>query len=139
GPVVVLGVVVARPYNSDMTLLTEPTDTDHDGWRAALAEITRHAGSSAAVHDLDGSLPLDVLHEARDRGLTAALVPAELGGGGVTHAEMGDILRELARTDPAAAVTLSMHSHLVAFQVWRHHHGQDATPMLAKVVDGACL
>lgn len=37
------------------------------------------------------------------------------------------------------AVTLSMHSHLVAAQVWRHHHGQDASAVFAKVVDGAFL
>jgi hypothetical protein len=49
------------------------------------------------------------------------------------------MLRDLARSDPSAAVTLSMHSHLVAFQVWRHHHGQDASPQFEKVVGGAYL
>jgi alkylation response protein AidB-like acyl-CoA dehydrogenase len=67
------------------------------------------------------------------------LVPAEAGGGGASHAEMGRVLRELGRGDPATAVTLSMHSHLVAAQVWRHHHGQDAAPVFAKVVAGAVL
>ncbi|MEY2401159.1 MAG: hypothetical protein QOJ08_1270, partial [Ilumatobacteraceae bacterium] len=43
------------------------------------------------------------------------------------------ILREIARHDPATAVTLSMHSHLVAAQVWRHRHGLDAEKMLRKV------
>jgi acyl-CoA dehydrogenase len=32
-----------------------------------------------------------------------------------------------------------MHSHLVAFQLWRQRHGQDATPVFAKVVAGAQL
>jgi hypothetical protein len=32
-----------------------------------------------------------------------------------------------------------MHSHLVAAQVWRHHHGQDASGVFARVVDGAIL
>jgi acyl-CoA dehydrogenase len=88
---------------------------------------------------VDGALPVEVLDLARARGLTAALVPPAFGGGGATHAEMGALLRELARSDPSAAVTLSMHSHLVAFQVWRHHHGQDASPMFEKVVGGAYL
>ena len=32
-----------------------------------------------------------------------------------------------------------MHTHLVAQQVWRHHQGQDASAVFAKVVDGAFL
>ena len=38
------------------------------------------------------------------------------------------MLRSIARSDPATAVTLSMHSHLVAAQVWRHHHGPRRRP-----------
>ena len=68
---------------------------------------------------------------------TAALVPPTFGGGGVTHAEMGELLRVLGSGDPAVAVTLAMHSHLVAAQVWRHHHGIDAEPFLRKVAGGA--
>ena len=52
---------------------------------------------------------------------------------------MGEVLRALATADPAVAVTLSMHSHLLAFQVWRHRHGQDASAVFGKVVNGALL
>ena len=38
-----------------------------------------------------------------------------------------------AAADPAVTVTLAMHSHLVAAQVWRHQHGIDAEPFLRKV------
>jgi alkylation response protein AidB-like acyl-CoA dehydrogenase len=61
------------------------------------------------------------------------------GGGGVTHQEMGDVLRTLARDDAATALCLSMHSHLVAAQVWRRKAGMDADAVFAKVVDGAIL
>jgi acyl-CoA dehydrogenase len=50
---------------------------------------------------------------------------------------MGEILRVLGASDPAVAVTLAMHSHLVAAQVWRHNHGIDAEPFLRKVGAGA--
>jgi acyl-CoA dehydrogenase len=49
------------------------------------------------------------------------------------------VLRTIARHDPAVAVTLAMHTHLVALQVWRHHQGLDAGPVFAKVVEGAVL
>ena len=68
-------------------------------------------------------------------GITSALMPREFGGGGASHTEMGRVLRELGRRDPATAVTLSMHSHLLAAQVWRHRHGIDATAVFRKVVD----
>lgn len=48
----------------------------------------------------------------RATGLTSALAPVEFGGGGASHDDMGQVLRELGRHDPATAVTLSMHSHL---------------------------
>ena len=62
-------------------------------------------------------------------------VPSELGGGGATHAETCAVLAELARACPSTALTFSMHSHLIAAQVWRHHRGLPA-PTLSKVVDG---
>ena len=107
--------------------------------RAATAEVADIARRAVSVRDRDGTLPTEVLDAARSRGLTTALVPPAFGGGGASHAETGVMLRELARSDPSAAVTLSMHSHLVAFQVWRHHHGQDASPLFEKVVGGAYL
>ena len=73
----------------------------------------------------------------RAAGVTAALVPPTFGGAGATHAEMGEILRVLGAGDPAVAVTLAMHCHLVAAQVWRHQHGFDAEPFLRKVAGGA--
>ena len=68
----------------------------------------------------------------RASGLTSALVPREFGGGGASHAEMGAVLRSSPATTPPTAVTLSMHSHLVAAQVWRHHHGLDASAVFAQ-------
>lgn len=122
------------------TIIENPTTlpTARD-WTATAAEIGLLAQPNVAQRDRDGTLPVDVLEAARAAGLTTALVPLDHGGGGATHAEVGAALRELARFDPSAAVTLSMHSHLVAFQVWRHKHGQDASAFFQKVVGGAFL
>ncbi len=112
------------------------TDTDIV---IAWAEVARDIGSElhaeAAARDRSGEISVDAFETLRASGITSALVPREFGGGGATHAEMGQVLRELGRRDPATAVTLSMHSHLLAAQVWRHHHGMDATAVFRKVVD----
>ncbi|NLA35165.1 MAG: acyl-CoA/acyl-ACP dehydrogenase [Actinobacteria bacterium] len=109
-----------------------------NGWSAS-ANAAVDSDAHVRDHDADGSLAVETLTRARSLGLSTALVPREFGGGGASHAEMGGVLREIAHTDAAAAVTLAMHSHLVAFHVWRQRHGQDASPMFAKVTDGAWL
>lgn len=93
----------------------------------------------AAERDRTGEISRTAADLLREQGLTAAGVPAEFGGGGATHAEVGAILRELGRHDPATAVAFAMHCHLVATQVWRHKHGADASGVLGKVAAGAIL
>lgn len=41
-------------------------------------------------------------------------VPAELGGGGASHAQICDLLREVAHHCSSTALAASMHMHLVA-------------------------
>lgn len=93
----------------------------------------------ADERDQTGITPTEVFDELVGAGITAALVPAEFGGGGATHAEMGRMLRTLGSADASVAVTLSMHCHLLAAQVWRHHHGMDARAVFEKVTNGAIL
>ena len=50
----------------------------------------------------------------RDNGLFAAGVPAELGGGGASHAELCAMIRELAHHCSSTALAASMHTHPVA-------------------------
>jgi acyl-CoA dehydrogenase len=115
--------------------ITAPTTTDWVDVARGVGETLR---PGVAERDRTGELSVAAFEALRDAGLTAALVPAEIGGGGATHAELGAALRELGRHDGATAVALSMHAHLLAAQVWRHHHDLEA-PVLPKVVDGAIL
>jgi alkylation response protein AidB-like acyl-CoA dehydrogenase len=115
------------------TALTAPTSTQAD-WVRVARDIGVPLASGAAERDRLGEISGEAFEKLRAAGVTAALVPAEFGGGGATHAEMGRVLRELGRFDGSTAVTLSMHTHLVATQVWRHHHGMDAAAVFRKVV-----
>lgn len=103
-------------------------------WIATARRIAPRLAESAVEHDRDGSFVADGIELAREHGLLAMLVPTELGGGGATHGEACAVLSELAHGCPATSLTLSMHSHLVAAQAWRHHRGLPA-PVLAKVAD----
>jgi len=108
-------------------------------WTAVAHTIGRSLRSTVADHDRTGELSFAAFDQLRVDGVTAALVPAEFGGGGVDHATMGAILRTLGSYDGPTAVTLSMHSHIVATQVWRHHHGLDAEKVFRAVVDKRAL
>ncbi|WP_067811006.1 acyl-CoA dehydrogenase family protein [Nocardia beijingensis] len=120
------------------TTAPAPTDITTD-WIARARRVGEALRPEVAARDRSGEISLAAFDSLRESGLSAALVPAEFGGGGVTHREMGAILRELGRHDPSTAVAFAMHTHLVAAQVWRHNHGVDAAPLFAKVVSGAIL
>ncbi|HET6283571.1 MAG TPA: acyl-CoA dehydrogenase family protein [Polyangia bacterium] len=90
----------------------------------------------AAGLDRSGEFVAENYRELKSRKLMSAGVPRELGGGGATHAELCEMIRELAHHCASTALSLSMHTHLLATAVWRHLHGQPAAPLLAKVAEG---
>ncbi|MBL1076760.1 acyl-CoA/acyl-ACP dehydrogenase [Nocardia sp. 2] len=117
---------------------TRPADTAPDPIAAAAA-IGAELAEGVADRDRSGEISTVAFDLLRSAGLARALVPAEYGGGAVTHAEMGEILRELGRHDASTAVAFAMHTHLVATQLWRHKHGMDASAIFGKVSAGAIL
>jgi alkylation response protein AidB-like acyl-CoA dehydrogenase len=90
----------------------------------------------ARVHDLEGRFVEQNYLELKEQRVMSAGVPVELGGGGASHAELVDMLRELGKFCGSTALALSMHTHLVAAAVWRHRHGQPAEALLRKVAGG---
>jgi alkylation response protein AidB-like acyl-CoA dehydrogenase len=121
------------------TIATPQPPSVTTDWTEAVRTVGTELEPGVAERDRTGEVPAAGFERLRALGVTAALVPAELGGGGATHAEIGAALRALGALDPAAAVTLAMHTHLVAAQVWRHRHGMDASAVFGKVVGGAML
>jgi acyl-CoA dehydrogenase len=117
-----------RHMSIDTTTTRTPTQ-----WVELADEIGTTLRPDVAESDRTGEISRAAFDRLRHDGITAALVPPEFGGGGASHADMGEILRTLAHHDPSTAVTLSMHSHLVAAQVWRQRHGIDAEKVLRKV------
>lgn len=120
-----------------MTSILEAPTTDH--WRHVATTTAHDLAPGVPAGDRSGSFDPATFDRLKAAGLTGALVPTEFGGGGATHAEMGGILRDLGRVDPSTAVTLAMHTHLVAAQVWRQVHGIDSSAVLGKVAAGAIL
>lgn len=101
-------------------------------WIAAARDLVPVLAEDADEHDRSGEFVHTQMGLLKERGLTSMLVPTELGGGGASHAEMAAVLSVLAQGCPSTSLTLSMHSHLVAAQVWRHHRDLPA-PVLPRI------
>jgi alkylation response protein AidB-like acyl-CoA dehydrogenase len=109
------------------------TGASTDGeWISTARRLAPVLALSAGDHDRDNTYVTDGMAALRDAGAMSMLVPTELGGGGASFAETCAFLAELAHACPATALTFSMHSHLVAAQVWRHHRDLPA-PVLEKI------
>src|SRR5262245_50097006 len=111
-------------------------DASSQPFVAAVHAIGPQFAERAAAHDRSGEFVAENYVLLREKKLLSAGVPRDLGGGGATYAELGEVLRALAGYCPSTALALSMHTHLVAAAVWRHLHGQPAAPLLTKVAEG---
>jgi alkylation response protein AidB-like acyl-CoA dehydrogenase len=102
-------------------------------------EIVRAVGPEFAArspqHDAEDSFVGENYLVLKEKGLFSAGVPAELGGGGASHAELCAIVRELAHHCSSTALAFSMHTHLVATlaYIWRSGNQVPET-MLRRVV-----
>jgi len=93
----------------------------------------RFAGRAATVDEEDLFVG-ENFAALKSVGLVSAAVPAELGGGGATHAELAAILLELARHCSSTALAFAMHTHQVAVAAWRWKHQKAPVDGLLKRV-----
>lgn len=96
-------------------------------------ELGKTFAARAARRGDDDGFVADNYLDLREHRMFAALVPVELGGEGAGYAEMCDALRILGGACPSTALAFSMHTHLVAANVWKYRHGQDVSGMLRRV------
>ena len=104
-------------------------------WKQLTHELGKLFEARADRHDKDGTFVFEHYEELKVHKYFSAAIPEELGGGGVSHSEMCDILRIMAHYCGSTALALSMHQHLVAAAVWRYKHKGEAVAMLQKVAN----
>ena len=72
----------------------------------------------------------------KERNVFSALIPQDIGGGGVSYSAMANFLRGLAHCCPATALGLSMHQHIIAANVYNHQNGRPGLKLLERVAGG---
>ncbi len=112
------------------------TTTESNRFIDVVRKLGADFAERAAAHDADGSFVAENYAALKQHKVFSAGVPADLGGGGATYTQLGDMLRELAHGCASTALALSMHSHLMAAAVWRHRHGQPGEALLRKIAEG---
>ena len=102
--------------------------------KSVLDELGPVFAARAEEHDAQDRYVATNIEELKARGVLAAGVPAELGGGDASHRELCDFLRELAHYCSSTALTLSMHMHQVMIPAWRwRNEGGIGEPLLRRV------
>ena len=103
-------------------------------WAASAREIGDSFAARAVQHDREGAFVAENYADLRAQRLFSAGIPAELGGGGASHAEVCAIVRELGRHCGSTGLSFAMHSHPVCVNVFKHLRGDEkATTALGKI------
>ena len=102
---------------------TVPTDrTSRIAWVTVAEELLPAFAARAAGHDDDDTFVADNFADLRRQRLFSAPIPAELGGGDASPAEMCEVLRTLAHGCSSTALAFAMHTHQVLIPAWRWRH-----------------
>lgn len=100
----------------------------------ALTQIIGPRFAEGAAERDDADVFVDAHYDVlKEHKVFSAMVPKELGGGGVGHRAMCGFLRELAHHCSSTALALSMHQHLVAAAVYNHRNGRPGQKLLERV------
>lgn len=116
-----------------MTVIDMRNEAPGTDLRETAERLAAEFSERAARHDAEGSFVRENFERLANEGALGLMVPAELGGGGHSHAAVADFLRILAHGCPSTALSLSMHQHLVAATRWRWSHGKGGDPLLSRV------
>ena len=83
-------------------------------WKQILASLGPAFAGRAAAYDGADAFVAENYAEMRAAKLFSALVPQELGGGGLSYSEVCGLLRGLGQFCGSTALAFSMHQHLIA-------------------------
>lgn len=102
---------------------------------ALMEELGRSFAGRCDDHDAKDTFVSENFAILKERKVFSAMVPRDLGGGGISHRALCQGLRNLARHCSSTALSLSMHQHLIAAQTFNHLHGKPGRKILEMVAN----
>lgn len=112
--------------------ITTQTQADIN-WITLAKTLSVQFAKTASEHDEKGSFVSENFNTLKVHKLFSACVPSNLGGGGASYTAFCDVLRIIAQGCGSTALSLSMHSHLLAANLWKLSKGQPVEALLTRV------
>lgn len=109
------------------------TQTSAASWIERATNLGAEFETRATRHDKEGTFVSENYDQLKKDKFFSAAIPVELGGGGLSHAEMCDVIRTIGRYCGSTALAYSMHQHLIAAAVWKYRNKNEGAEMLQKV------
>jgi acyl-CoA dehydrogenase len=105
-------------------------------WKQTLAALGPAFAERAATYDGSDGFVAENYADMRAAKLFSALVPQELGGGGLSYSEVCSLIRGFGYCCGSTALAFSMHQHLIATALWNYRRGKPGETLLRAVADG---
>jgi alkylation response protein AidB-like acyl-CoA dehydrogenase len=105
-------------------------------WKKVVADLGSVFGDRAAAYDDTDTFVAENYGDMRATKLFSALIPEELGGGGLFYSEACGLIRSFGSACGSTALAFSMHQHLVATALWNYRHGKPGEALLRAVAEG---
>jgi len=102
-------------------------------WEGHLHELGKDFARRAAQADLEGTFVFENYEQLKEHRYFSAMIPEEFGGGGLSHAQMCNLIRIMAHYCSSTALAFSMHQHLVAAAIWKYKHKGEGAATLKNV------
>lgn len=119
--------------NKGINMLTNDQQPTQTNWIELAHSLRDQFAKTAHNHDENDTFVSENYDILKQHKLFSACVPLHLGGGGATYAEFSDMLRIMAQGCGSTALSLSMHSHLLAANLWKYSKNQPVEGMLKRV------
>jgi alkylation response protein AidB-like acyl-CoA dehydrogenase len=108
-----------------MSTVVARIKNDRQEWIQIAGQLAGEFGERAAAYDEEGSFVQENYSDLREYRLFSIGVPEELGGGGASHAEICEIIREFGRHCGSTGLSYAMHSHPLAVNVLKYRNGDE--------------
>jgi alkylation response protein AidB-like acyl-CoA dehydrogenase len=102
-------------------------------WDRVVDQIAPEIAAWSEQHDREGTFVAESYARLRSVGAMSVGIPEELGGAGLGHGEVCELIRRLAHHCPSTALSFSMHTHVVAAMVWRFRQGNGGDAVLRRI------
>ena len=114
---------------------TMPEPESEPRWSDRISTLAAEFAERALVHDEGDVFVEENYRDLKEQRFFAAAIPEELGGGGVAHREMCDLLRIIGRSCGSTALACSMHQHLLAAMIWKWRRGDGGEETLQRIAE----